>query len=579
MAFSPRNFFLFHSCQEMASATVDVALDKLGRNHIIIFVFAVTRGLPATWNMMMPVFVAPSNIVFHCAEDAQAAANVTAKRYINAWTNSTSVVDTNGTSLCYRWNGDQGQTKKAGGDLEQCSSWFYDRSVYGKTVNEEWDMVCDNRWMVSFVQSIFLAGLVVGAVTASHIADWFGRKKTLMGGLLFAVGASFMATFSTTTTVYFVSPFLMAIAVTGYADVIYTLMMETLSPRYRYIPGMMVGSGWTTGMVLVPWVAYLAKDWRITQLYAAVPLAPLLVLWCFLPESPRWLMATGQFPEAKKVVAKFAKHASMPPNLVDEIIDEAKRNKAASREVNKATIADLFSTKLLATITTLIIFQTVVSSLMWYRMTVSTASVGGNPYLNFTIAALSEYPVRLVNALIIKYCRRRPIICGTIALPALAMIAVCLTPLEYPWVRLGLLMSGKVGSSANNAVVDVYVSETYPTVVRSVAMGFCFTLGHVGSALAPFLDDLGHVTQPWVPNVVAAGLAVVGAGGCLLLPESFQRTLEDGFAKQDAAVKDATTTSHGHQQVYVVEATQPYAFPEDELSVLSSQGALKKEHA
>lgn len=54
--------------------------------------------------------------------------------------------------------------------------------------------------------------------------------------------------------------------------------METVSPRHRYMPTMTMGTGWTTGMVVIPWVAYLAKDWRRTQLYAAVPLGPLLVM-------------------------------------------------------------------------------------------------------------------------------------------------------------------------------------------------------------------------------------------------------------------------------------------------------------
>ncbi|XP_077556773.1 organic anion transporter 3-like [Haemaphysalis longicornis] len=540
----------------MAPATVDVVLDKLCRSHLILFVFAFTRGLPATWNMMMPVFMAPSNIGFHCTDDVEVAANTTAGRAINAWTNTTAIIDHNDTAVCYRWNGARGAAEDASGDLELCTSWVYDRSVYGKTVNEEWDMVCGHRWMVSFVQSVFLGGMVVGAVVTSHIADWFGRKKTILGGLFLSAGACFMAAFSTTPTMYYISRFLTAIGVSAYSAVTYTLIVETVSPRYRYMPAMMMGSGWTTGMVLVPWLAYLAKDWRRTQLYAAVPLAPLLVLSCFLAESPRWLMATGRFPAAKKVVAEFAKHGSMPPHMVDEIIGEAKRNKAASRDVNRATIADLFSTNAWATITALLSLQMVVCSLMWYRMTVSTVSVGGNPYLNFTIAALSEYPVRFINALIINYCRRRHIICVTMVLSAVVMVALCLLPLEYPWVRLGLLMAGKVGSSVNGAVVDVLLSETYPTVVRSVAMGFCITLGNVGSALAPFLDDLGHATQAWVPNVVAGVLCAAAAGGALLLPESFQTALEDNFAKQDGSAKDAATASRNHQQVYVVEVTQ-----------------------
>ncbi|XP_077516258.1 organic cation transporter protein-like [Amblyomma americanum] len=534
----------------MAAATVDAVLDKLSRTHAVIFVFAFMRGLPVTWNLMMPVFVAPSAVLFRCADDPEMAANWTSMpANSQLWRNNSSFsTAVNDTEQCF-------SRAESAGDSETCTSWVYDRSVYGKTVTEEWDMVCSNRWMTSFVQSIYLAGMVVGTVAASHISDWFGRKWTIIGGLLLSAGASAMTAFSTSAAMYYASRFVMALSISGYADVIYTLIMETVSPRYRYMPTMTMGNGWTTGMLLLPWLHYLSGQWRATQLYAALPLLPLLALSYFLPESPRWLMATGRFPAAKQVVAKFAKHGETPAHLVDEIIEEAKRKKAAARDVGRASIADLFSTKVWATITSLFSFQLVVSSLVWYHMTVSTAGVGGDPYVNFTIGASSEYPVKLINVVLIKYCRRRHTICGTMCFSALVMVTLWLVPPEYSWVRLGLLMMGKVGTSVNGAVLRVQLSETYPTVVRSVAMGFCYTLGRLGSALAPFFDDLGYATQPWVPNIVAAALCVAGACSSWLLPESFQKTLEDGFAKQDGAPKGTTAASSDAEQVYTVEMT------------------------
>ncbi|XP_037556771.2 organic cation transporter-like protein [Dermacentor silvarum] len=142
----------------MAAATVDTVLDKLSRCHVVIFVFAFIRGLPVTWNLMMSVFVAPSAVEFRCAD----AVNETMASYSGGgghqiWTNS--------TGQCFSLAGTN--------DSEPCESWVYDRSVYGKTVTEEWNMVCSNRWMVSSSQSIYLAGMVVGTVAASHISDWF----------------------------------------------------------------------------------------------------------------------------------------------------------------------------------------------------------------------------------------------------------------------------------------------------------------------------------------------------------------------------------------------------------------------
>ncbi|XP_075722132.1 organic cation transporter protein isoform X2 [Rhipicephalus microplus] len=447
----------------MTAPTVDTVLDKLSRCHVVIFVFAFIRGLPVTWNLMMPVFVAPSAVDFRCNNDAL-------NHTVDTFSGSDHHVWTNNTAQCFRSAATNGS--------EPCESWIYDRSVYGKTVTEEFNMVCGNRWMVSSSQSLYLAGMVVGTVAASHTSDWFGRKKTILGGILLSVAASAMTALSTSVTMYYVSRFVVALGVAGYADVIYTLIMETVSPRFRYMPTMTMGNGWTTGMLLLPWLHYLTKEWRATQLYATLPLAPLFLLG--------WI----------------------------------------------------------------------ISSIVWYHMTVSTAAAGGNPYVSFTIGASSEYPVKLINVVLIKYCRRRYTICGTMCFSALVMVALWLVPAEYSWLRLGLLMLGKVGTSVNGAVLRVQLSETYPTVVRSVAMGFCYTLGRLGSALAPFFDDLGEATQSWVPSIVSAGLCLAGAGASWLLPESFEKTLEDGFSKHEATEnKVAVTGNTEPQQIYVLEMT------------------------
>ncbi|XP_077521365.1 organic cation transporter protein-like isoform X2 [Amblyomma americanum] len=534
--------------QDMAPTTVDAVLDNLSRIHVPIFVFAFVRGLPVTWNLMMPVFVAPSGVGFWCAYDLERATNWTSTPTGHLWDNASFSTGTNDTDQCCHSAAVENSQNKSISVLQPCVSWVYDQSIYGKTVTEEWNMVCGNRWMISSVQSIFLAGLVVGTVVSSHISNWFGRKSTIMVGLLLSIGATALTALSTSVTMYQASRFVMALAISGYSDAIYTLIMETVSPRHRCMPAMTMDNGWTTGMVLLPWLHYLSKEWRATQLYAALPLVPLLVLsW--------WLMATGRFPAAKQVVTKFAKHGRGPAHLVDEIIEEAERAKTAARDVGRASVADLFSTKVWATRTALLSFQQVVFILVWYHITVSTAGVGGDPYLNFTIGALSEYPVRLVNVVLIKYFHRRHTVCGSMCISAVAMVALWIVPAEFSWVRLGLLTMGRVGTSVSSAVLRVQLSETYPTVVRSVAMGFCNTLGWVGSAVAPFFDDLGHATQPWVPNVVAAVLCAAGAGAPWLLPETFEKTLQDGFDRHGGVAIETTAPNSGAQQVYSVQMT------------------------
>jgi hypothetical protein len=54
-------------------------------------------------------------------------------------------------------------------------------------------------------------------------------------------------------------------------------------------------------------IVYLFRDWRILSLAVSLPL--LLLFLCFfqMPESPRWLMATGKYERAVVVMRTMAK--------------------------------------------------------------------------------------------------------------------------------------------------------------------------------------------------------------------------------------------------------------------------------
>lgn len=65
-------------------------------------------------------------------------------------------------------------------DFVKCTSWEFDMSLIGNTINSEWNMVCDRVYLTSVVESCFLAGAGLGSVTSGWISDQYGRKHTLM---------------------------------------------------------------------------------------------------------------------------------------------------------------------------------------------------------------------------------------------------------------------------------------------------------------------------------------------------------------------------------------------------------------
>ena len=49
------------------------------------------------------------------------------------------------------------------------------------------------------------------------------------------------------------------------------------------------------------------RDWKMLQIVVSAPLFLNLLIYFVLPESPRWLIATGRYKEAKELIEKAAK--------------------------------------------------------------------------------------------------------------------------------------------------------------------------------------------------------------------------------------------------------------------------------
>uniref|UniRef100_A0A2R5LJE2 Putative synaptic vesicle transporter svop n=2 Tax=Ornithodoros turicata TaxID=34597 RepID=A0A2R5LJE2_9ACAR len=344
---------------------------------------------------------------------------------------------------------------------------------------------------------------------------------------------------------YNVARVALAFAVSAFGDITYALVMETVSPRFRYLPTISVGMGWSLGMLAVPGMAYIVKDWQALQLYVCVPLGVMFLVWIFLPESPRWQLANGEYDAARKNLMRLAKCNNSPKDVVEEVIENAQKKTGTPEDTRKGSFIDLFSTKRWALTTSVFSFQLAVSSMVWYYLTVSTAAVGSSPFISFSVAAASEIPVKFINMLLIRFCPRRLALFGTFSLITLVMIALIILPTGYPWAKLALLIVGKMCTSANGSIFRVHISEVYPTVVRSVALGVCITIGRVGTVIAPFFDDLSQITSPWMSKAITSALCLSCALATRLTHETFNKMLQDNFDTNGQEAAQSETCRSG----------------------------------
>ncbi|QYS97889.1 General substrate transporter [Trichoderma simmonsii] len=166
-------------------------------------------------------------------------------------------------------------------------------------------------WQDSLIISILSAGTFFGALIAGDMADFFGRRTTIiMGSIIYSIGVVLQVASSTLAVM--VSGRLIAGLGVGFVSAIIILYMSEIAPRM--VRGAIV-SGYqffiTVGILLASCVDYATQNRHDSGAYR-IPVA-LQLLWgiilgtglFFLPESPRFYVKKGNLEKATLVLSSY----------------------------------------------------------------------------------------------------------------------------------------------------------------------------------------------------------------------------------------------------------------------------------
>jgi MFS family permease len=65
-----------------------------------------------------------------------------------------------------------------------CDAWEYDRTKFTSTISSEFNLVCEDDYLLSINQTIYFSGMLVGVTVAGMLSDRFGRKSILIAVVL-----------------------------------------------------------------------------------------------------------------------------------------------------------------------------------------------------------------------------------------------------------------------------------------------------------------------------------------------------------------------------------------------------------
>ncbi|XP_034230917.1 proton myo-inositol cotransporter-like isoform X2 [Thrips palmi] len=167
--------------------------------------------------------------------------------------------------------------------------------------------------LTDFWHELIVAGTIASAWVFSLIGgywtDRYGRRKTILAAaMVFTVGSLVMG-FATGKEMLLVGRLIVGVGV-GLASMSTPMYIaESSSPKYRGVLVLMYTVGVTGGQFVAGIISGVLsgadQGWRWMLGLGALPSVVLVVGFLFLPESPRWLVASGRLDDAEAVLRRL----------------------------------------------------------------------------------------------------------------------------------------------------------------------------------------------------------------------------------------------------------------------------------
>jgi len=402
----------------------------------------------------------------------------------------------------------------------------YDLIVYGTVVP---DLLAHKEWAldpseVGHIGSLALIGMLIGALTIGTVTDILGRRKVMIGCLLWFSIAMPLTALAPTPEVFGLLRFVTGLGLGGVVPTAIALTMEYSAERRRQLNNALMFSGYSIGGVVAALMALWLLPTGGFRVMFVVGVAPLFIVLPLavrmLPESISFLMAKGRVAEAEAQARRFG----LPrPEQLAEVAPGSQPAADAKRGLVQ-TIATIMGGRRLA-MTLLVWAISIIGLLLVYGLNTwlpqfmrnSGYSMGSALTFLLIFNAGAVAGVILAGALADRLGEKL-VIAGSFCIAAAAVLLF----ITKPVTGLLLLIGAFAGFGSNTqTLVNAFVGGLYPPQARATALGWALGVGRIGAIVGPTYGGYiltrineGSLSANWsfyafaIPAVVAAVLTI-----------------------------------------------------------------------
>ncbi|XP_028814773.1 solute carrier family 22 member 17 isoform X2 [Denticeps clupeoides] len=393
-----------------------------------------------------------------------------------------------------------------------------------KNIVTEWDLVCDQYWLVPVEEVCFILGVLTGCLSLGYAADRLGRLKTLLASLTLTVVFGVLVCVSPSPAVFIVMRFCLAAASAGVCLTLYVTRLELCDPSLRLLVTIAAGLTTVAGELLLLGVALGCQSWRALL---GIGAAPLSLFLCYgipgvFPESPRWLLLSERSSDTNSFSDRRDRERD------DETFTELESESPSSSRPS-LTFHELLHSRNIWKNICVLGFTSFIS----HGISHCYSSVKGKPtsfYWTYLISASAGGAAWMLLWATVDRCGRRGILLLTMTMTGLASL-ILLGLINYLSDSAVTVFSvlGLFSSQAAASLCILFTAEVMPTIIRGSGVGAVMALGWVGCLSSPLMNLDNHYGY-FLHHVVYSSLALLAVLSILLLPESKRKPLPQTLA-------------------------------------------------
>ncbi|KXJ29686.1 organic cation transporter protein [Exaiptasia diaphana] len=431
------------------------------------------------------------------------------------------------------------EVQKPGSDMykKRCdmnrSDWEFTKEFNSAVT--QWELVCDRSILQSVSTSSIFAGWLLGAIVLSWVSDKTGRRKVAYFGSLLIIAFALLGAASPYFWMFVLCRAIVGFGIGGTSLNQFVLITEFVGPQHRNLAGTLVWFAWTFSYMALALFAYFLRDWQILTIVVSVTGIPFVLFWWFIPESVRWLLVKGRVMEGERILKDVAEFNKKEP-LNEPLLVTANADCAPT-----ASFFDLFRDRKMARLTIILWVAWAVNSMVYYGVSLSSPSLGGNMYFNFFLTSIIEIPSNGAAIYVMKKFGRKkstviPMILASFAAIGAVLLMKDTSDKGFYAGRIIMAMLAKFFILISFDSIYVYSAELLPTVVRNLGMGTASACGRAGSFLSSYVVWLERVHKLLPYGVMAAASLVAGLL-CILLPETKDQPMPEVLEREPSEIE------------------------------------------